>query len=339
MSALSSMAAAVPAAGEAPGRGAGAGGDGAELFAWARELVTPALRRAVEDLPAPQREIVGYHRGWHGVAGPAARGGGKAVRPALVFLSAMAVGAPPESVIPGAVAVELVHDFSLLHDDVIDADPLRRHRPAAWARYGTPAAVLTGDALLVRALAVLAADARPYSAPATGELSRMLEDLLRGQSQDVAFESTARVRPEEYLEMAAGKTGALMACACALGALLAGASEARTAGLRDFGCHLGIAFQCADDLLGIWGTTRRSGEPVGADVAARKKSLPVAVALADPGPAGRRLAGLYDRTEPLSATDVATATELIEQAGGREATEREAGPTPGGGSVAGDRSR
>ncbi|WP_052864670.1 polyprenyl synthetase family protein [Streptomyces niger] len=232
MSALSSMAAAVPAAGEAPGRGAGAGGDGAELFAWARELVTPALRRAVEDLPAPQREIVGYHRGWHGVAGPAAQGGGKAVRPALAFLSAMAVDTPPGSVVPGVVAVELVHDFSLLHDDVIDADPLRRHRPAVWARYGSPAAVLTGDALLVRALAVLAADARPYSAPATGELSRMLADLLRGQSQDVAFESTARVRPEEYLEMAAGKTGALMACACALGALHAAGQGGERGGPR-----------------------------------------------------------------------------------------------------------
>ncbi|MGI5469314.1 polyprenyl synthetase family protein [Streptomyces sp. CA-132043] len=332
MSALSSMAAAVPAAGEGPGStgsasgpvGEEAGSGDAGLFAWARELVTPALRRAVEGLPAPQREIIGYHRGWHGAAGPVAEGGGKAVRPALVFLSATAVGAAPESVIPGAVAVELVHDFSLLHDDVIDADPLRRHRPAVWARYGTPAAVLTGDALLIRALAVLAADPSPYSAAATGELSRMLEDLLRGQSQDVAFESTARVAPEEYLEMAAGKTGALMACACALGTLLTGAPEARTAGLRDFGRHLGIAFQCADDLLGIWGTTRRSGKPVGADVAARKKSLPVAVALADSGPAGRRLAALYDGTEPLSAEDVATATDLIERAGGREATELEA---------------
>ncbi|WP_258052861.1 polyprenyl synthetase family protein [Streptomyces sp. Ru73] len=335
MSALSSMAAASPAVPSATEGGIGGpatggadssatGGADAALFGWARELVTPALRRVVADLPGPQREIARYHRGWGAGAESTAGGGGKAVRPALVFLSAMAVGAPPESVVPGAVAVELVHDFSLLHDDVIDADPLRRHRPAVWRQYGTPAAVLTGDALLISALAVLAADATPHAAAATRELSGMLEDLLRGQSQDVAFESTARVRAEEYLEMAAGKTGALMGCACALGALLAGASEARTAGLRDFGRHLGVAFQCVDDLLGIWGSTRRSGKPVGADVAARKKSLPVTVALADTGPAGRRLAALYDRTEPLSAADVATATELIEQAGGREATEVEA---------------
>lgn len=306
------------------------------VFQWARELVTPALRRAVGELPPPQRQVAGYHRGWHAadggpVPGPAAeRGagaggkGGKAVRPALVFLSAMAVGAAPETAVPGAVAVELVHDFSLLHDDVIDADPLRRHRPAVWAQYGTPAAVLTGDALLISALAVLSADSTPHAGPATRELSRMLEDLLRGQSQDVAFEKMPRVRADEYLEMAEGKTGALMGCACALGALLAGASERRSAGLRDFGRHLGIAFQCVDDLLGIWGATQRSGKPVGADVAARKKSLPVVVALADEGPAGRRLAALYDRPEPLTGTDVALATELIEQAGGREATELEA---------------
>lgn len=320
VSALSSVAAAAPRSASAAD---------AALFGWARELVTPALRRVVEELPAPQREVAGYHRGWHGADGSAAaepvtERGGKAVRPALVFLSALAVGAPADSVVPGAVAVELVHDFSLLHDDVIDADPLRRHRPAVWRQYGTPAAVLTGDALLISALAVLAADSTPHAAAATKELSCALDDLLRGQSQDVAFESTPRVGAEEYLEMAAGKTGALMGCACALGALLAGASEARTSGLRDFGRHLGIAFQCVDDLLGIWGTTLRSGKPVGADVAARKKSLPVVVALADTGPAGRRLAELYDRTEPLSAADIVTAGELIEEAGGREATAVEA---------------
>ena len=124
--------------------------------------------------------------------------------------------------------------------------------------------------------------------------------------------------------MADGKTGALMGGACAAGAVLGGADPEQVGALRDFGRHLGIAFQCVDDLLGIWGTTLRSGKPVGADVAARKKSLPVVVALADTGPAGRRLAELYDRTEPLSAADVVTATELIEEAGGREATAVEA---------------
>ncbi|MGW7198888.1 polyprenyl synthetase family protein [Streptomyces chryseus] len=299
------------------------------VFSWARDLVMPALREAVDRLPAPERRIAGYHRGWNEADGSPAppavgEGAGKAVRPALVLLSAQAVGAPAECAVPGAVAVELVHDFSLLHDDVIDADRLRRHRPAAWAVFGVPAAVLAGDALLISGLTTLAASATPHWAAAVRELSSALDDLLRGQSQDVAFESTDGVTPEDYLAMAAGKTGSLMACACALGAVLAGVPESRVGGLRDFGRHLGIAFQCVDDLLGIWGRTERSGKPVGADVAARKKSLPVAVALADHGAAGRRLAGLYSRPEPLDAADVALATDLIERAGGREATELEA---------------
>jgi geranylgeranyl diphosphate synthase type I len=124
--------------------------------------------------------------------------------------------------------------------------------------------------------------------------------------------------------MAACKTGALMGGACALGGVLAGASEERVAGLRAFGHHLGLAFQCVDDVLGIWGSSFRSGKPVGADVRARKKSLPVVVALADEGPRGRELTALYARREEFDDAQVGRATELIAAAGGRQAAEREA---------------
>ncbi|WP_320777544.1 polyprenyl synthetase family protein [Streptomyces sp. CRN 30] len=299
---------------------------------WAGELLVPALREAVAELPEPERLIEGYHRGWHPADGrppspaaePGGRPGGKAVRPALVFLAARAVGGTAECAVPGAVAVELVHDFSLLHDDVIDGDPLRRHRPAAWTVYGTPAAVLAGDALLVVALRTLSAVPGVRGAAALRELVATLADLMRGQSQDVAFEREERVGARDYLAMAEGKTGALMGGACALGAVLAGADERRVAALREFGRRLGVAFQCADDLLAIWGDSRRSGKPVGADLAARKKSLPVVVALADDGAAGRGLAELYGRPGPLDAAAVAAAARLVEEAGGRAATEREA---------------
>lgn len=294
-----------------------------------RTLVTPALKDAVRELPGPERRIAGYHRGWHEADGsplPAPAGaerGGKVVRPALVLLAARAVGGSPECAVPGAVAVELIHDFSLLHDDVIDGDPLRRHRPAAWTVYGTPAAVLAGDALLVGAMRTLAAAPVPSADAALHEVLTMLGRLMAGQSQDVAFEKLGRVGVAEYLEMAEGKTGALMGCACALGGVLAGATPERVAGLRDFGRCLGLAFQCVDDLLGIWGQSARSGKPVGSDLAARKKSLPVVVALADEGPAGRRLSALYERPEPLDEAGVALAAELVERAGGRERTEQE----------------
>ncbi|WP_369202376.1 polyprenyl synthetase family protein [Streptomyces sp. PU-14G] len=334
------------AAPEAPGEAAVPGDD---VFAWSRELVTPALRVALEGMPSPEREAVAFHRGWSapgqrsplaedraGVGtGSAARGGsgcgsgsgsggGKALRPALTFLSAMAVGAAPGAVVAGAVAVEMVHDFSLVHDDVIDADPLRRHRPAVWKKFGTPAAVLVGDALLARAVALLAAEGGQTGERAVREMAGALEELLAGQSQDIAFERMRRVTVEQYLEMARGKTGALIGCACALGGVLAGAPERRVSGLRDFGRHLGVAFQCADDVLGIWGRTERSGKPVGADVTARKKSLPVVAALGDDSDAGRELGALYEQHEPFTAEDVDRATRLIEQAGGRVAAETEA---------------
>ncbi|MEU7133737.1 polyprenyl synthetase family protein [Streptomyces sp. NPDC046261] len=299
------------------------------LLAWARALVSPALRNAIDRMPHPECLIAGYHRGWHEADGsplreiPAGERGGKAVRPALVFLAARAVGGSAECAVPGAVAVELIHDFSLLHDDVIDGDPMRRHQSAAWMVYGTPAAVLAGDALLVSALCTLADSPTPFADAAVRETLAMLGELMVGQSQDVTFESRTDVGVRQYLTMAAGKTGALMGCACALGGVLAGAGEERVSGLREFGRCLGLAFQCVDDLLGIWGECKRSGKPVGADLAARKKSLPVVAALADDGPAGRRLAALYERQEALDEDGIALVAELIERAGGRERTELE----------------
>ncbi|MEV5339554.1 polyprenyl synthetase family protein [Streptomyces sp. NPDC052676] len=293
---------------------------------WVDELLTPALRAAVATLPAAEERVAGYHRGWceaDGTPSDPARGGGKAVRPMLAMLSAVAVGGTPAVAVPGAVAVELVHDFTLLHDDVIDGDALRRHRPAAWSAFGTPAAVLTGDALLVTAMRVVA-DVPVRGAVAVRELVAALLDLVGGQSDDVAFEDAREVTPAQYLAMAEGKTGALMGCACALGGVLAGADAEQVRGLRDFGRRLGVAFQCADDVLGIWGRTARSGKPVGADLAARKKSLPVVAALADGGPASRRLRELYDSPRPFEEADIALARRLVEEAGGRRAAEEEA---------------
>ncbi|MEV0638497.1 polyprenyl synthetase family protein [Streptomyces sp. NPDC050619] len=294
---------------------------------WVDDLLFPALRKAVEALPAAESRVAGYHRGWceaDGTPTPPSSGGGKSVRPALTLLSAVAVGECPSVAVPGAVAVELVHDFTLLHDDVIDGDALRRHRPAAWSLFGTPAAVLTGDALLVMAMRALAEAPPEHAAAAVRELVAALLELVEGQSLDVVFEKRSEVSVAEYLAMAEGKTGALIGCACALGGVLAGADAERVRGLREFGRRLGVAFQCADDVLGIWGRTSRSGKPVGADLAARKKSLPVVAALAGTGAASERLRDVYRSSVPLDERDVEVARRLVEEAGGREAAELEA---------------
>src|SRR5690606_7070502 len=138
------------------------------------------------------------------------------------------------------------------------------------------------------------------------------------QHSDLDFERRTDVDLAECLRMAEGKSGALLGCACALGAMLAGGSAAQTARLHRFGRQLGVAFQLADDLLGIWGDPRLTGKPVHADLRRRKKSLPVVAALTSGTPAGAALADLYHRSEPLSDADLVRAAELVERAGGRD---------------------
>ena len=302
-----------------------AGRSAGEVLAWSRGVVEPALRAAVGTLPSSMRSIAGYHFGWWNEHGQSYRApekaenaqGGKAIRPTLVLLSVQAVGGVPAVGVPAAVAVELVHNFSLLHDDVMDGDLTRRHRPTAWSVFGRNAAILAGDALLTLALDVLSASGHPTATEGIRMLSAAVQDLLDGQCADLAFEQRAEVELADCLRMAERKTAALMGCACAVGASFGGASPERVQYLRGFGDHLGLAFQHVDDLLGIWGDPAVTGKPVYSDLHSRKKSLPVVVTLTSGTPAGHELAALYHHEGPLSDTDLVHAAELIDLAGGR----------------------
>ncbi|MEU9885137.1 family 2 encapsulin nanocompartment cargo protein polyprenyl transferase [Sphaerisporangium sp. NPDC051011] len=296
-----------------------------EVLAWSREQVGPALRTTVETLSPSMRRIAGYHFGWldqHGM--PSAGGGGKAVRPALTLMAAEAVGAVPGTAVPAAVAVELVHNFSLLHDDVMDHDVTRRHRPTAWSLFGVSGAILAGDALLTLAFDVLAASGHPASAEGARLLGAAVLDLIEGQSADTSFETRDDVGLQECLTMAEGKTGALLGASCSLGALFGGATAERVEHLRAFGDRLGLAFQFVDDLLGIWGDPAVTGKPIHSDLRNRKKSLPVVAALTSGSPAGEELAALYGREEAPSGSDLVRAAELVELAGGRAWSLRQA---------------
>ncbi|MGH3939301.1 MAG: family 2 encapsulin nanocompartment cargo protein polyprenyl transferase [Pseudonocardiaceae bacterium] len=289
-----------------------------EVLASSRTTVDPALRAAVNTLPVSTRRIVAYHFGWRDEQGhPAQADGGKALRPALVLLSAQAVGGVPGAAASAAVAVELAHNFSLLHDDVMDGDITRRHRPTAWSVFGRNAAILAGDALLTLAMDVLAASGHPAAMDGIRMLSAAVQDLLDGQSADLAFEQRAEIELVECLRMAEGKTGALIECACAVGASFGGGSPEQVQHLRGFGAHLGLAFQHVDDLLGIWGDPAVTGKSVHSDLSSRKKSLPVIVALTSGTPAGYELAALYHREQPLSDIELTRAAELVDLAGGR----------------------
>jgi geranylgeranyl diphosphate synthase type I len=291
--------------------------DTAHTLAWSRELVEPALREAVDSLPASMRRIAGYHLGWWDEHGAPTSSGGKAVRPTLTLLCAALVGGSPRAALPAGVAVELVHNFSLLHDDVMDGDLTRRHRPTAWSLFGIGPAILAGDALLTLALDVLAASGHPAAAPGMRTLSAAVQELVDGQCADMEFEQRSTVDIAECRRMAEGKTAALMGCACALGGSFGGGSPEQVEHLRAFGEHVGLAFQHVDDLLGIWGDERTTGKPVFSDLRNRKKSLPVVAALASGTAAGDELAALYAGEEPPTDEELRRAATLIDRSGGR----------------------
>jgi geranylgeranyl diphosphate synthase type I len=291
--------------------------DGA--FDRARKLIAPGLRAAADRMNPATRQVIGFHFGWWDEHGRALDGnGGKAVRPALAMLAAEAVGGRAGQAANAGAAVELAHNYSLLHDDVMDQDRTRRHRPTAWTVYGVPAAILAGDALITLATDVLVADGPPLSVQGVERLNAALLRLVDGQAADTAFEGRTDVGLDECLTMASDKTGALFAAACELGALAAGATPQRVWQLRQFGEHLGLAFQLVDDLQGIWGDPDSTGKPVLSDLRARKKSLPVVAALNAGKGAASRLAELYHRTAPLDDADLRTCADLIEEAGARD---------------------
>ncbi|ASU79032.1 polyprenyl synthetase family protein [Actinopolyspora erythraea] len=283
----------------------------------ARGRVEPALRSALDTLPEDMRHIARYQFGWIDEHGhPSDASGGKALRPALVLLAAEATGGTAEAALPAALAAELVHNFSLLHDDVIDTDATRRHRPTAWTVFGASAAILAGDALLSLAYEVLAGSGHPGALSGIRLLNTTVQELIQGQVTDLAFEQRGDVDVAECQRMAEAKTAALLATSCELGALFAGADQRRTEHLRRFGHDLGLAFQHVDDLLGIWGDPGTTGKPAYSDLHARKKSLPVVFALNSDTSAGQRLGAHYHQP-PTSEADLTGTADLVDTAGGR----------------------
>lgn len=293
-------------------------------LARARELVDPSLRTSIERLAPQIRRVAEYHLGFTEPDGrPASGNGGKAVRPALALLSAEAVGAPAEVALPGAVAVELVHNFSLLHDDVMDHDTERRHRPTAWALFGMGQAIVAGEALQELAHEVLLRPPTQERVTAGEALARAVSLMIAGQAEDLEFESRLDVSVEECLEMSAHKTGALLSCASSIGAILAGAPDEAVSALAGFGLHLGLAFQAVDDVLGIWGRPEVTGKPAWSDLRQHKKSLPVVAALGSRDPRRDRLTALLSNGN-LKEAEMARAAGLVDACGGRALAMQEA---------------
>jgi geranylgeranyl diphosphate synthase, type I len=280
----------------------------------------------VDGLHPDLAHLCGYHFGWCGIDGSVIESKeGKFLRAALVVLCAEAVGATPDAVLPGAVAVELVHNFSLLHDDIMDHDDHRRGRPSAWVAFGLPNAILAGDALIGLALGQLTRLEDEAGRTATRLLAEALSEMIRGQAADLALDHkpAAEVTADHYMA-ATGKTTALLYGCAAIGVTLGGGSAEVATALGEACRKLGLAWQMANDVENIWGDPRVTGKPTRGDLRQAKKTLPVIAALRSHTTAGLRLAEAFSNVAPTDA-DLYARAMLIERAGGREHVARLSG--------------
>lgn len=263
-----------------------------------------------------------YHLGWADAAlAPARLPGGKRLRPLLLVCCAEACGATVAAAAPAAAATELLHNFTLVHDDVQDESSHRHHRETIWHRWGTATAINVGDALYAVAHEALYALAEaPASLPA-GRVLALARDfdrtalrIVEGQHLDLSQEGRWGGGEARYLAMIGGKTAAIMAFAARAGAIVAGATDGVIARYEAFGLALGLAFQIRDDMLGIWGAQETTGKPAAADIRRRKQSLPL-VALDERTRAGDRaeLRRLYAGDPPLAEEAVAAVQALLDR--------------------------
>lgn len=286
------------------------------------------LQKQVSRLDSPRtkpfHEMLSYHMGWTGQgAGPEATG--KRIRPLLVLLTCLAsseVGSKDEtwqSALPASAAAELVHNFSLVHDDIQDNSDKRRGRPTTWVKWGMPMAINIGDALFVISNQAIIDLKENYPAETVMKAAEILHntclELTRGQFLDMSYEERTDLTVEDYWPMIAGKTAALLSACCHIGSLLGGADQARQDAYRSFGHYLGLAFQVQDDILGIWGDETVTGKSAASDLIERKNSLPVLAGLGTNG----RFAARW-RQGPIRHDEVEEVARFLASEGGYETT-------------------
>jgi geranylgeranyl diphosphate synthase type I len=265
--------------------------------------------------------MIRYHFGYdqHGRAKQ-----GKRLRPQLLLRTALEEGGKVEEALDAAIAIEILHNYSLVHDDIEDGDRLRHGQTTIWAQFGIPHGINVGDALCsLSYLTILHG-----TVPADRVVAMLLVlheanlQMCEGQGTDIKFESLASVTMDRYLDMISGKTGALFSASCQLGAIAAGCAEERAQQYARLGRAYGRAFQIRDDVLGAWGATDVTGKPSGADLARRKWSFPVVWALATAPSADREIvASAYARGSRLEEPDVERVREALDRLGARVAAD------------------
>jgi geranylgeranyl diphosphate synthase, type I len=278
-----------------------------------RRPIETALRRSLNGRVAPVYQMLRYHLGFEGSSGPR----GKALRPTLCLLICEALDGPWRKALPAAASIELIHNFSLIHDDIQDSDEMRRGRPTLWTQWGVPQAINAGDSMFCLATLTLR-DLRPsFQDELVVEVMSVLQEatreMIEGQFLDVSYEKSPDISLEQYLEMIRCKTGALLRAPIEIGALLADAGSPLRLRCRRFGEAIGRLFQIRDDMLGVWGESETTGKSVDSDIKRKKKSLPIVMALSGAGQADHEtLRSIYGQ-EIISDADVARVQSIFER--------------------------
>ncbi len=282
---------------------------------------TMIRRLLVSDDPAlaPLYQMMQYHLGWltNTFASQTAAIGGKRLRPRICLLCCAAAGGDVTRAVPAAAAIELLHNFTLIHDDIQDGSSHRHHQRTVWHIWGMPQAITVGDGMYALAHeALLLLTERGVPAAMTVALAREFNAtvlrICEGQYQDIGFESRWDITGRDYLQMIGGKTAALFAFSARAGAQLGGVDDRRARVYADLGTAIGLGFQLRDDLLGIWGAADVTGKPAADDIRRRKKSLPVILLHERLDPANRaRLETLYAQDE-VAPDGIATVMHLLD---------------------------
>ena len=288
------------------------------------------LRSVLAGRESPLYEMMRYHLGWVDEHGHPVQGSvGKCLRPTLLLLACEAVGGAWHKALPAATAVELVHNFSLIHDDIQDDDRERRHRPTVWSIWGKPQAINAGDSMHTLAdIALLRLGDQCVALEKQQRAHHIMSEaclrLVEGQYYDISYENRLDIGVDDYLKMIEMKSAALIACSLELGALLGSDDEDVIRGLFACGRVLGLAFQIRDDFLGIWGTQKKTGKPSGSDIRRKKKSLPIVYAMEKArGTAKRELLNIYQK-DVIEGQDVDAVQGILDALKAKSYIEEEA---------------
>ena len=307
------------------------------VFRAYRAEIEAALRSGLGRGDLALYRMLDYNMGWRDRAGRPTSGMdsvGKALRPTLCLFACEVTGSPARRALPAAVALEFIHRFSLIHDDIQDRDETRHHRPTLWAIWGEPKALVAGNALrAVADMSLAGLVDEGVDLDRAVAVTRLLTEahlqMIEGQYLDLSYESRPDIGMSDYLDMISRKTGALIRCSLHVGALIGTRNQAAVEAFRKCGESLGLVFQIRDDVLGVWGDERVTGKPVGADIRRKKNSLPVVYAMSRAVGADKEFLESVYRRDGVDDSDVDGVLEIMDRLGVRTYADQLASETCG----------